>query len=137
MLARFLPIEYKEYEIHYNHEAVLTAADLDTLFSLKHAYKVWLGDAFYVDGDLEGRIEGLKHMTKLQAIYVHIGMPKRGPVQMHPFLLAPKLEIVDIILPSSMTSNQQQLFADYQKVPHPWHLERNGPVLHFKKVQMH
>lgn len=134
-LTRYIPYSYKNYNIQYEHKAIMTPVDLDTLFTYSEAETVHIGNSFYVDGDLAGRVEGLKQMTKLKTLVVSIAMPKHHLVQMAPFLMhAPALEIVNIIMPSSMTSHQQQMFADGQQVPHPWQKYRDGPVMQFTKA---
>lgn len=134
LMAQYLPQNYKEYEIRYERQADLTAADLDALYTCSNAEKVSLSDAFHVDGDLEYRVDGLKHMTKLHTLSVNIAMPRYPTVQMTPFLVnAPALKIVEIVMPSSMTWNQQKLFANSQQVPQQWRMDYNRPVLHFHK----
>lgn len=133
-LTRYMPHAYKDYNIQYYHKAIMTPVDLETLFTYAHAESVHIGNAFYVDGDLQYRVEGLKHMTKLRALFVTIAMPKHAKVQMAPFMVhGPALEIVHIIMPSSMTSHQHQMLADGQVVPQDWQMRRDGPVLLFNK----
>lgn len=132
MMAQYMPQNYKQYDIHYNKKAVLTAADLDALFACSDAEKVTLGDAFDVNGDLEYRVAGLRNMTKLKTLSVHIAMPRYPTVQMSPFTVN-GFRFVDIVLPSSMTMNQQKLFANAQQVSQKWEMEFNHPVMHFRK----
>lgn len=113
--------------------------ELGVIFNLTNAEKLTLSNSTYfrLDGDLEKRLAGMKHLVNLHRFVLEVAAPADMKIQLRPFLeIPPVLAEALFTLPATMTAKQRVQFAKNQQIPDGWELSMDTDAhwLSFKKV---
>lgn len=136
-LARFLPENYRIYNVTFNASETNNNDNLRDIFNLRNATYLTLATGLEVRTGFERTVDGLRNLRQLRELTVNIN-PKFSTVQLTPFLqLPPSVTRVRVTLPARKRSWTQRAYdestqelANNQCLPPAWELssDSNGSI---------